>query len=136
MRSSSLSKPAVARTELLRPTLARPSAATLAIVALLVFGCGSPGNTGPFRLPLPAPVVGSSSGGPPQLAPVTCPAYDASTILRPLPLASSTSEAGSITGSFSVTASGQATYTMPLTVPPGVLSMEPHLSVAYDSSGG
>ena len=37
---------------------------------------------------------------------------------------------------FLVSASGSATYVLPLVVPPGRLGMEPRLSVAYDSGAG
>src|SRR5580692_10772709 len=46
-----------------------------------------------------------------------------------------TAPAGTIPGSFSVTSSGEATYTMPLTTVPGRAGVEPKLSLTYDSSG-
>src|SRR5580693_6511047 len=72
---------------------------------------------------------------PTQHVDVTCPAYDASTLPDRLP-PSSTVSAGTIPGSFAVSPGGQATYTLPLTVPPGRLGMEPKLAIAYDSSAG
>src|ERR1700678_1051196 len=46
-----------------------------------------------------------------------------------------TAPAGTIPGSFSVTSSGEATYTMPLITVPGRAGVEPKLSLNYDSSG-
>jgi hypothetical protein len=44
--------------------------------------------------------------------------------------------AGTIQGSFSVSSTGEATYTMPLVVPPGAAGMQPSLAVTYDSASG
>jgi hypothetical protein len=66
---------------------------------------------------------------------VVCPAYDAATVLAPPPAdLSATPSAGAVPGAFSVSAAGQATYRVPLVVPPGRLGMEPRLAVTYDSS--
>src|SRR5258708_36101849 len=43
------------------------------------------------------------------------------------------STVGSITGSFDVTLSGSATYTIPIRIAPGTWGMEPKLSLVYDS---
>ncbi|MEO7592086.1 MAG: SpvB/TcaC N-terminal domain-containing protein, partial [Byssovorax sp.] len=44
--------------------------------------------------------------------------------------------AGTIAGSFAVTGTGEATYTLPLIVPPGAAGMQPTLAVAYNSASG
>jgi RHS repeat-associated protein len=44
--------------------------------------------------------------------------------------------AGAIQGSFAVSSTGEATYTMPLLVPPGAAGMQPSLAVAYTSASG
>jgi RHS repeat-associated protein len=47
-----------------------------------------------------------------------------------------TPSAGALPGAFSVSPGGQATYRIPIAVPPGRLGMEPSLAVSYDSSAG
>ncbi len=47
---------------------------------------------------------------------------------------STTSTAGTLKGSFQVTPTGQAHYSIPVEVPPGTAGMTPALSIAYDSS--
>ncbi|KYG00647.1 hypothetical protein BE21_57210 [Sorangium cellulosum] len=64
-----------------------------------------------------------------------CPAYDATELPADLPR-SETVAAGAIGGTFSASSTGEATYTMPLAVPPGRAGMQPELAVSYDSSGG
>ncbi|HSN96669.1 MAG TPA: SpvB/TcaC N-terminal domain-containing protein, partial [Candidatus Nanopelagicales bacterium] len=44
--------------------------------------------------------------------------------------------AGTLPGSFSVTSSGEATYSIPLPVLPGRAGIEPSLAITYDSSAG
>lgn len=41
-----------------------------------------------------------------------------------------------LTGNFSVSDAGSATYSMPITLPPGLGGMKPDLSVNYNSNGG
>jgi RHS repeat-associated protein len=43
---------------------------------------------------------------------------------------------GALQGSLNVSASGAATYTVPITLPPGVAGMAPKLSLAYSSQAG
>jgi RHS repeat-associated protein len=68
---------------------------------------------------------------------VVCPAYDPATSPLPadLPLAD-TAAAGALPGSFAVSRSGEATYTIPLVVPPGRAGVEPSLSITYSSAAG
>jgi RHS repeat-associated protein len=67
-----------------------------------------------------------------------CPKYDPST--SPLPAADlaldHTAEVGAVPGSFAVSQTGAATYTIPLVAPPGRAGMEPHLSISYNSGAG
>src|SRR6202167_519045 len=46
-----------------------------------------------------------------------------------------TAPAGTIQGSFAVTSTGEATYTMPLVTVPGRAGVEPQLAITYDGTG-
>src|SRR5262249_53336769 len=43
--------------------------------------------------------------------------------------------AGTLRGTFAVTSTGEATYTMPLVTVPGRAGVEPRLAIAYDGAG-
>ncbi len=108
-----------------------PRSARHAVFLLLAFVlcCSAPGSPG-F-----GPTGGISNHPPPPLGDVPCPAYAAATLPSALTVVDPP-QAGTMAGSFSVSAQGQARYTLPLVAPPGRLGMEPRLSVVYDSSSG
>ncbi len=45
-------------------------------------------------------------------------------------------ELGSIAGSFNVSSSGAATYTVPIAISPGTMGMQPSISIVYNSQSG
>lgn len=81
----------------------------------------------------------TGTGGPPSPGPIIpiCPQPDAGPSPLPPDLpAGPTVAAGTVPGSFSVSSTGEAIYSMPLVAPPGRAGMEPKLSVTYDSAAG
>jgi RHS repeat-associated protein len=52
------------------------------------------------------------------------------------PLLSQNSEVIKLTGNFSVNDAGSASYSIPITLPPGIGGMKPDLSLNYSSNGG
>ena len=111
-----------------------PPRRPLAWLVLLVLLACALGGKAP-----PGPPEQQSDGPPllPTSTTISCPAPDpaASPFPAELPQAA-TSPAGTIPGSFAVSQSGEATYSISLTVPPGRAGMEPSLAVSYGSSGG
>lgn len=53
-----------------------------------------------------------------------------------IPQLNTSYEVGTTPGSFDVSQSGAATYSIPLTAPPGTMGMAPKLSINYNSQGG
>lgn len=83
----------------------------------------------------------SAGGAPPTSAgDVTFPCLGLEPSKSPLPkddlATAETAPAGAIPGSFAVSQTGSATYSIPLAVPPGRMGMEPNLSITYNSSAG
>jgi RHS repeat-associated protein len=99
---------------------------------LLACALGSKPPSGP-----PKPSPGGSTPPDPAVLALMCPSPDPvkSPFPDDLPL-SDTAAAGTLPGSFAVSRSGEATYSIPLTVIPGRAAMQPSLAVTYSSSAG
>ncbi|XYH97990.1 RHS repeat-associated core domain-containing protein [Sorangium sp. So ce1128] len=68
---------------------------------------------------------------------LTCPTVAEATSQLPAALSTGTLFTGyGVDGNFSVSSAGTATYSVPLTLPPGRGGMVPELTVAYDSGNG
>jgi hypothetical protein len=105
-------------------SLPLPHRSFLLLLLLFIVCCSAPGSSGGG-----SPSRAIPSKPPPSGGEAACPAYDAAQ-LPPAPTPVYVPSAGTIPGSFSVSASGQANYTFPLVVPPGRLGMEPTTSDA------
>ena len=82
---------------------------------------------------LAAPVAPSSDTS--ARAAGTVAAAESPVVLPPL-VSADTPQFGSIPGSFAVNDVGNATYRVPIDLPPGPNDMAPDLAVSYDSAGG
>lgn len=113
-------------------TLTLAMSRLLALTAALLVCGTSAGSDGP-----PPDTTGGDAPSTPLPSDPVCPSSGAVS-----PLASTgaprseTVAAGSIAGAFSASPTGEASYTMPLTLPPGRGGMTPSLAVSYDSGGG
>ena len=67
---------------------------------------------------------------------ISCPAYDPSVFPADLGVGSDMATLPTVPGSFAVSRTGEATYSIPLVVPPGRAGMEPSLAITYGSSTG
>jgi len=85
----------------------------------------------------PAPWMPKPPGGPHPQEDPTCEQFVPGSSPFPADLpATETVSAGTMRGAFAVSSTGEATYSLPLLVPPGRAGMQPSLSVRYDSSAG
>src|SRR5512140_2658092 len=85
----------------------------------------------------PGPHSGTGEPSDPAAFSLTCPAPDPAKSPFPAELSpADTAPAGTLPGSFAVSRLGDATYSIPLVVPPGRAGMEPNLAVTYNSSAG
>jgi len=83
-----------------------------------------------------SPVWASGGQQIPPVSDASCPVELPNSLgLSPLDPVE-TPEVGWSPGSFAVTTSGEATYTIPLSVPPGRAGMVPNLAISYSSDGG
>jgi RHS repeat-associated protein len=102
----------------------------LVFFVLCLLGANAPPGSTP-------PPKGGFEPVDPSAVTLTCPADDPASSPLPSPLPTSdTATAGTLSGSFAVSAFGNATYSVPLVVPPGPAGVEPSLSIAYSSSSG
>jgi RHS repeat-associated protein len=99
----------------------------LLIVVLLACALGG-------KQPQPPEPTGDGSG--PGGLGISCPSYDPAVFPPDLGVSSSTATFPTVPGSFAVSPTGEATYTIPLVVPPGRAGVEPSLAITYGSSAG
>lgn len=106
------------------------SAIAVAIILLPIGACGPPGDGPPLELDLgPKPDAGLEDGGY-QTEP-----FAPSEPVVGEDIIASAENVGIIPGTFSVTATGSAEYTIPIDVPPAHGLATPAVSLRYDSRG-
>jgi RHS repeat-associated protein len=86
------------------------------------------------KQPQPPEPTGDGSG--PGGLGISCPSYDPAVFPPDLGVSSSSATFPTVPGSFAVSPTGEATYTIPLIVPPGRAGVEPSLAITYGSSAG
>jgi len=109
---------------------------------LLQSACGGGGGDAPDAM------LGATSGAqqgrkksgggpsqPPSASDVSCPVLGEK-VLPAAPSRAATAPVGTMSGTFAATSMGEATYSVPLAVPPGRAGMEPQLGIVYNSGNG
>ncbi|AKT42727.1 FG-GAP-like repeat-containing protein [Chondromyces crocatus] len=111
-----------------------PPALLLLIAVLLVGACSDAGS--PLVWTSTPQALWEASPIPP-IHPLLCLGPDEGPTPFPPDLAQgTTTAAGTLPGSFSVTSTGEATYTIPVPTLPGRAGIEPSLAITYDSAQG
>src|SRR4051812_7283139 len=122
------------------PTVAARHARRLLWPLFLCLMCVLPQGACATLTPGESTAAADTPRSPPDPAPdpgpaPVCPQPDDSLFPPDLPL-TSPAAVGTIEGSFAVSHAGQATYTLPLNVPPGRNGMQPSLAITYNSAHG